>query len=118
MFNNNNNNKSENKKNVNTRSFQFYNKEGFDPSTVVLGFWNDFLSIKLHPAKDPSKQTETDIFDYEKAINTALNPEKALALLTNIQKVIYPALAAGECRVVGVPVGGNNIITVSTGDVS
>ena len=114
MFGNNANNKNDSKKSTNTRSLQFYNKDGFDPSTLVLGYWDSFLSIKMHPAKDPAKQTENDIYDYDKAINTALTSEKAQALLNNIEKVILPALEAGECRVVGVPVGGNNIITVST----
>lgn len=118
MFNNTQSNQKD-RKTVNTNSFQFFNKDGFDPSTVIFGFWKEnFFSIKIHPAKDKEKQTETDVFDYDKVINTALVVTNANVLLNGAKKKVLPALEEGIAgKVAGVVVSGNNIVTVGTKDV-
>ena len=74
---------------VNTRGLQFYNTEGFEPSTLVLNYWNDnMFSIKIHPAKEQSKQTEREKFDYEKSTSSALSITKAEELLSHVGEVI------------------------------
>lgn len=114
MFNNQQNN-SKDALNVNTRGPQFMNKDGFDPSTLLIGFWNDMISIKIHPALEKSKQTESKVFDYEKVVNTALTLEKATILKEQIEKKILPAIENDEDKKVGVPVGGDSLIVVGTG---
>lgn len=112
------NNKGNNKypsTNVNTRGIQLMNKEGFDPSTLVLGFWNDMMSIKLHPALEPSKQSASSVYDYETVFQTILNVEKAQLLVTKIKEYILPALEKAEEASVGVLIGDDTILLVSTG---
>ena len=113
-FNNTNNNARE-QVNVNTRGPQFMNKNGFDPSTMAVGYWNELISIKMHPALPKEKQTDSKVFDYEKVISTAITLEKATTLCTGIEKKIIPAIEKGEQASVGIPVGADSLIVVSTG---
>ena len=115
MFNGQGNSKeASDKLNVNTRGLQFYNTDGFCPSTLVLGYWNNsMLSIKLHPAKEKSQQTEKEKFDYEQVINTALSIEKATAMLEKIEDV-RKAHAEGKDASRSVDVSGNNLVTIGT----
>lgn len=107
------NNREQN--NVNTRGIQFMNKDGFDPSTMIFGYWNELVSIKIHPALEKSKQTESKVFDYEKVVSTALTLEKVTLLLKGIEKKILPAIEKGENETIGVPVGSDSLFVVSTG---
>lgn len=60
-FNNNSNNNARDAVNVNTRGIQLSNSEGFMPSTMVFGFWNSMISIKIHPALERvNNQTHVD----------------------------------------------------------
>lgn len=112
-----NKNKANNRQqtNVNTRGIQLMNKDGFDPSTVVLGFWNDMMSIKLHPALEPSKQTQTAVYDYETTFQTVLNVEKGQLLLNKIKEKILPALESETEASVGVLIGDDSLLLVGTG---
>lgn len=112
-----NKNKGNNKQqtNVNTRGIQLMNKDGFDPSTLVLGFWNEMLSIKLHPAFEPSKQTASSVYDYETVFQTVLTVEKAQLLYKKIKEKILPALEEGTESSVGVLIGDDTIVLVGTG---
>lgn len=104
----------ENKLNVNTRGIQLYNTEGFDPSTLVLDFWNDSMfSIKLHPAKEKAKQTEREKFDYEQSVNTALSMNKAVELLANTDKV-WEAHTKNEEVSFYVNISGVNLLGIGT----
>ena len=100
---------------VNTRGIQFSNKYGFDPSSIQFGYWNGFLSIRITPALDRSKQTETRVYDYDKTVSSALTVEKISLLLEKIKSDIIPAIKAGEEASIGVPTGANTLIVVDTG---
>lgn len=115
MFNGQGNSKDDsNKLNVNTRGLQLFNVDGFCPSTVQLGYWNNsMLSIKLHPAKEKSQQTEKEKFDYDQVVNTAITIEKATALLSKIP-VIKQAFAEGKNANASIEVSGNNLVTIGT----
>jgi hypothetical protein len=111
-------NKQNNKSNdisINTKGITLYNKEGFEPSVLVLGFWNDLISIKLHPALEKSKQTENKIFDYEISVVCTLNMEKAIVLSNAIENIILPAIKNDEDKTVSVTVGGDSLLAVGTG---
>lgn len=112
-----NNNQKDAQTNVNTKGFQFNNKDGFDPSTLQVGFWNDFVSIRMSPALEPSKQTEKKIFDYDKVISTSLTPEKTMTFILKIAEDILPAIKNDEAKSVGIQVGaaGDTIVAISTG---
>lgn len=112
-----NKNRANNKQqtNVNTRGIQLMNKEGFDPSTLVLGFWNEMLTVKLHPALEPSKQTATSVYDYETTFQTILNVEKAQLLLNKIRATILPAIKEKKEASVGVLIGEDTLLIVGTG---
>lgn len=114
MFNNQNNNNDRNDS-VNTTGITFKNSKGFDPSAMALNFWNGNISLKMHPALPENQRTETKVFDYETSFSTALTPEKALFLATKIENEIYPALESRTKKSVGINVGGNGLIVVSTG---
>ena len=111
MFNNKQSN--DEKKKVNTRSMQFFNKEGFFPSTILLGMWdNSFFTFKIHSVKD--NPTEKEVFDYNKGIGTAINLEKAMVLLEGLRDEVIPALKEGKEKSIGVNVSGTNVFTIGT----
>ena len=100
---------------VNTRGIQFSNRYGFDPSSIQFGFWNGFLSIKITPALEKSKQTETRVYDYEKTVSSALSVDKVAMLWKKIKDEIIPAIENNEEKSSGVVVGSNSLIVISTG---
>lgn len=109
-----NNNNQRDAVNVNTRGLQMANREGFQPSTLVLGFWNDMISIKVHPALEASKQTDSKIFDYEQVFSTAITLEKAGVLIDKIENDLLPAITEKKEVFKGVSVGGDSLIGVGT----
>lgn len=115
-YNNMQNNAKDRDDSVNTRSINFYNKDGFDPSTLSLGFWNEtFLTLRIAPTLDQNKQTQTRIYDYDKQVSTAMSIQTIMILVHSIRKFIIPAIEAGENKSVGVQVGGDSLIVVGTG---
>jgi hypothetical protein len=108
-------NNGRDKDNINTSGIQFSNKDGFVSSALVLGYWNDKLSIKLHPALEASKQTENNTFDYERATITSLTVEKMQTLLNGIEDFIFPAITAGEEKNISVIVNLSSLVTIGTG---
>ncbi len=115
MFNNNQNNAKDNSNDTNTRGLQFKNKDGFEPSTVSIGFWNDLLTIRINPALPPEAQTENRIYDYNKYVSTALTVEKITLLHEKIKNEVIPAIEKDEECTVGIPVAGDSLFIVSTG---
>jgi hypothetical protein len=112
-FNNNSNNNARESVNVNTRGIQFMNSEGFSPSTLVYGYWNDMISIKIHPALEKSQQSDSKRFNYEEVVSTAITLEKAVTLLSKLESDIIPAYGS-ESKFRGVPVGGDSLIGIGT----
>jgi hypothetical protein len=114
MFNQQANSKDAGKVNVNTRGLQLYNLGGFDPTTLVLDFWNDSMfSIKLHPAKEKAKQTDREKFDYDQVVSTALSVNKAIELFSNV-KAIKDAYIAGEETSRYVSISEVNLLGIGT----
>lgn len=114
-FGTNQNNSKDNKASVNTRSFTFANRDGFEPSAVNFGFWDDKITIAINPALEPSKQTTERFYDYEKTVKTSLTFEKSMALLYKLNKEIIPAMENGEDKTIGLAVGNDGMIAVGTG---
>lgn len=112
-----NNSKDNDKRNdVNTRGLTFYNKDGFDPSSLSLGYWNDsMMTIRINPALEPAKQTQTRIFDYDKTVSTAIGVPGIKMLAHTIKTYILPAIVAGEDKSVGIQIGGDGLVVVGTG---
>lgn len=114
---NNDNNKRE-QVNVNTRGAVFMNSESnVNQSTLVTGFWNNMLSLKLHPTLPADKQTDYRKFDYDQVINTALTETKTAALL-EIAKDAYKNLVANENFSRGLSVGGNGLVSINVVNVA
>lgn len=82
-----NNNQNNNGVNVNTTFKTFFS----DLSSMTLGAWNGQISIRFTPCTgtDASGMRQ---YDQNRRANTALYPEKAIALKTGIDDVIIPAL--------------------------
>lgn len=112
-------NNSQDKQSVNTRSYQFMNKDGFDPSTMSFGYWDDMVSLRFNPALEASKRTDKSVFDYNKAVSTALTLDKVMLLMYKINKEIIPAIENSEEKVIGIQIGGNaspvSVLVVGTG---
>jgi hypothetical protein len=98
--------------NINTTAIQFKNSQGSSPSTMVIGYWNSLLSIKLHPPLDESKRSENEFFDYSKVISTAITLEKLLVIIKQIEEHILPAIENKKKIFKGVPVGGDTLVGV------
>lgn len=108
---NNSNNNSRDEVNVNTRGMQFMNSDGFYPSTMLFGFWNEMISIKIHPALDKEHQTDSRKFNYEEVVSTAITLEKAALLADKIENELLPNFGT-KSLFRGVPVGGDSLIGV------
>ena len=109
------NNSKDNNISINTRSYQFFNKDGIQSSALTIGGWNENMSIRINPALEPSKQTEGRTFDYDRFVASALTLEKATLLLYRIEKDIIPAMEAGTDKSVGIQVGGDSLLVIGTG---
>ena len=114
-FNTRQNNDKDNQVTVNTKSFQFMNRDGFEPSTMTVGAWNEMLSIRINPALEKSKQVDGRVFDYDKFVATSLTKDKVMMILYKIEKNINSAIKAGEDKTIGVQVGGDSLFVVGTG---
>lgn len=102
-------------KSVNTRVYQFKNKEGFEPSTLQVGGWDEMFSMRINPTLPPEKQSRDHLFDYERFVATSFNMEKALLFLFKINKDILPAIENDEEKNIGISVGGDSLVTIGTG---
>ena len=100
---------------VNTRGLQLFNANGFEPSTLIIGMWNQLVSLKIHPAKEKSQQTKSSVYDYDKAINIILDNKTADTLGDIILDELIPAV--NECKEFtrAVTVGANSAVVVSSG---
>lgn len=83
----------------NTRSFQFRNSKGEFPSTLVLGFWNGTMTLKMHPALPEGKRSQEKVFDYETYVMSVLTAEAATALIEAIDTEIQPGEAFDDIGV-------------------
>lgn len=106
------NKQNKNEVNVNTRGYRFMNRDGFCPSTLVCGFWNEMISLKIHPALPENKQTQSQVYDYNQMIATSLSLEKAVTLVKKTQEIVYPAIKANQTKSIAVLIGGNNLVQV------
>lgn len=116
MFGNRQNNQRDGKTDVNTRGIQLMNSEGYEPSTISIGSWNEMLSLRINPALEPSKRTEGRMYDYDRSVSTSLNTENVMLLLINIKEKILPAIKNEEEASIGLPINnGSSMVVVSTG---
>lgn len=98
--------------NVNTKALTLKNTEGRIPSALEIGFWNNLLSLKIYPPLDKDKITESNFFNWDINLNTALTMEKISILVRFIENDIYAAIEAGENTFKGVKVGDNNLVGI------
>lgn len=100
--------------NLNTRLYTSYS----DTCMLVLGAWNDKLSLKFHPMKgvnaDGIRQYAQDNTEI---VNTSLTTDNTIAFLTGIDDKIMPALKESKAETVSVTMGINEnrkVVTVGT----
>lgn len=112
---NNTNNQNGKGKSTNTTGYQFYNDEvqSVYKSTLAIGYYDRFITIRINPSLPEEKKTNTSRYDYDTNVQTALTADKAMALLKGIEEKIYPAINNGKNRAVGVPVGADGIVSVA-----
>lgn len=115
IFGNGNKQNNQEKTNVNTKAKQFMNKDGFCPSTLILGYWNEGISLKMHPALPKEKQTQSGVYDYSQVINTSLSVEKAMTIIEKIEEIIEPAIKNCECKTFAVTIGAAGLVQVGSG---
>lgn len=111
-----NNNSRERDDSTNTRGRQYYNSDGTHKSTLVLGFWNKMISLKIHPALPADKVTQNERFDYNQVISTALSTEKALKISELIDTHVIPSLLEGVKVSKGVPIGVDSAVVVGVNE--
>ena len=94
MFGGNNYNNKNNSTDITTRIRTFYS----DLSALVVNYWNDRISIKLHPVQSINSDGVRQ-YDYTKKISTALMQDKCIALTKKVDELLFPAMEkvkAGE----------------------
>lgn len=103
-------------KSMNTKSFTFYNKNNEHGSMLLMGFWNSCLTLKIHPIIPESRRNGSKMFDMETFINTALTPEKAIAMAYNLSKVVAQLEDGNyDFKSFGVPIG-SGFVEISNGE--
>lgn len=100
---------------INTRGVQFFNVNGFEPSTMIVGMWNQLISLRIHPAKEKSQQTKSSVYDYDRSVNIILDTKTAETLADIIEKNILPAVESGTECTKAIVVGANSAVIISTG---
>lgn len=115
-FGNNQNDDSKKAQTTNTKGIQMYNLESFDPSTLLLDFWDRYHSVKIHPALPEKDRTEKDKYNYDQMLGIVFLPEHAKALYRKALKKVLPALEAEsqDDASVGITVK-NNLIEIGNG---
>lgn len=94
------------KKSVNTNGLQFYNNynNSIIRSTIVLGFYDKYVNVKIHPALNPEVQTSSRQYDYTQFVSCLLSFEN-LVLLSNRLDALCEYINRGEDKSVGIPLG-------------
>ena len=100
---------------ANTRGIQFFNVNGFEPSTLIVSMWNQMIALRIHPAKEKSQQTKTSVYDYDRSINLVLDTKSALLAADIILDEIIPAVKEGKECTKGIPIGGSSALIISSG---
>lgn len=96
-------------KSKNTKGYQFYNQEAYG-STLVLGYWNSTLTMKIHPMLPENKRTDNLVYDYESFVNVALTPQRVFELYSGLKNIaISVANGIYSFKSVGVPAGAGFI---------
>ena len=72
-------------KNTNTRIRTFYS----DLSCFQMSYWNENISIKLNPFTGVNAEGVRQ-YDFGRKCTTALTPDKSLALVDGVEKVLFP----------------------------
>lgn len=108
------NNSRDNAPSTNTRGKNFFNKDGFYPSTLQVGYWNELVSLRVHPALDKSKQTDGKVFDYDQNVATAITTEKAATLGEYISTTLIENFKNKVAGFQGVQVNGDSLVGVGT----
>lgn len=108
-------NNSNKETNVNTNGIVWRNKDGFKSTAIQIGYWNETIALKIHPALDPDKQTEKKWVDWEKFVNTAITLQKMQELHDIIVNDILPGIEKGENVTKGVTIGNDSMVLISTG---
>jgi hypothetical protein len=102
---------------INTRGITMYNKEGFDPSCMEIGYWNsNFVTLTISPALPADKQSKSKVYDYDAKVKATFSPQVAEMIAFSMEKLI-PEIEAGNARSIGIQFGasGDNMIVVGTG---
>ena len=98
-----------------TRGIQFFNVNGFEPSTLIVSMWNQMIALRIHPAKEKSQQTKTSVYDYDRSINLVLDTKATLLAADIILTEVLPAVKEGKECTKGIPVGGSSALIISSG---
>lgn len=95
--NNTNNNKKDNEKSVNTNGIQIFSEGGFDPSTLVPGFWNEkYCTMKIHPALPKEKRTDKSRYDYDSNVMAVIELEHVTSMIYVLEQHIIPRVEDGH----------------------
>ena len=81
-----NNKGNQNRVNTTSKVVQLYNAMGEDASTLTLGFWNGYATIKINPALPANMRQEGKVYDYDTTASIMLNAEQVYSLYRAIEK--------------------------------
>lgn len=109
-----NNSKDKKDTSVNTKGFQFFNKEGIDPSTLIVSYWNEGIVLKIHPTLPKDKQDNEHVFDYDHSLSTIVNARQAKLLLLAFPK-FEEAMNDSLEYSTGIRIGISSVLVLSTG---
>lgn len=105
-------NNNRNNDSMNTKGLQFYGAEGKEKSTLIVGHWNELVSLKLHPVLEESKRTSDSKYNYSESIQTSLSPEKCSSIIESIDKFVIPSINEKKQCCKGVIIKGNSLVLI------
>lgn len=82
-----NNKSNQNRVNTTTKVAQLYNPTGEDASTLTLGYWNSYVSLKINPALQGNARQDGKVYDYDTTASLLLNAEVTTTLYNALEIV-------------------------------
>lgn len=85
--------------NVSTKGFQFYNANaGDDSSTLVMGYWNDMVSIKIHPVLPQNARQNNQMYNYNGGLSSVIGIKATEQLIQVINKIEKKEIMCGAVK--------------------
>lgn len=100
-------NRQQTKTNTTTIVSKMYNPTGDDAGVLTLGFWNQYVSVKINPALPRAEQVDNKVYNYDKGLSLVLNSDNILLVNRGIREMMAQKKAKIDIIPIAVRAGGS-----------